>query len=172
MNRSISTITLTGILVVTILTIPITCLVAAASIEQLIEDLRCVCGCNMVLEDCNCSTAKSMMNQIRQDIIDGKSRDQIIAEFQGIYGDIVLATPMKSGLELVLWILPIVISIMGTIIIYESTRDKEVFPISEIKAPIAEIDVKTDHEQIDAEMEKYEELFNDEYEKFKDKKNN
>jgi cytochrome c-type biogenesis protein CcmH/NrfF len=111
-----------------------------------------------------------MMNQIRQKIIDGKSEDQIIAEFHGIYGDIVLATPLKSGLELILWMLPIITSVMGTIVIYESTRGKELFPISEIRAPIAEVDVKDDPEQIDAEMIKYEELFNQEYEKFKDEK--
>ncbi len=170
LNRSIKTIMLTGIFAVTILAIPITCLVEAASIDYIIENLRCPCGCNMVLEDCSCTTAKDMMNQIRQKIIDGKSEEQIIAEFHGIYGDIVLATPPKSGLELILWMLPIITSVMGTIVIYESTRGKESFPISEIRAPIAEANVKDDPEQIDAEMTKYEELFNQEYEKFKDEK--
>jgi cytochrome c-type biogenesis protein CcmH len=125
----------------------------------------------MVLEDCNCRTAKDMITKIRQNIIDGKSGDQIIAEFQRMYGDIVLATPPKSGLELILWMLPIITSVMGTIVIYENARGKAPFPTSKIKAPIAEVDVKKDSEQIDAEMAKYEELFDEEYEKFKEEKN-
>lgn len=167
LNRSIGKLTLIGILVITILAIPLTCLVAATSLEEIMGDIKCTCGCNMVLEDCNCNTAKDMINQIRQQIIDGKSGDEIIAEFQRIYGDIILVTPPKSGLELILWVLPIITSVMGTIVIYENTQGKEPFPTSEIKAPIAEVDFKNDSKQIDVELAKYEKLFDAEYEHFK-----
>jgi len=122
----------------------------------------------MVLEDCKCTTAKGMMTQIKQQILDGKTKDQIITEFQMMYGDIVLVTPPKSGLELVLWLLPIVTSVMGTIVIFENARGGEPFPTSEIKAPIVEADVKIENEQIDAETAKYEEMFYEEYKKFKE----
>jgi cytochrome c-type biogenesis protein CcmH len=161
-------ITLMGIITVAVFTIPITCLAEATSLEDMTTALRCTCGCNMVLDDCNCNTAKDMMNQIRQQILDGKSKNQIITEFEMMYGDIVLVTPPKSGLELILWLLPIVTSVMGTIVIYENARGREPFPTSEIKAPIAEADVKIESEQIDAEMAKYEEMFYEEYKKFKE----
>ena len=161
-------IILMGIIIVAIFTVPVTCLAEATSIEEMIAALRCPCGCNMVLEDCKCNTAKGMMNQISQQILDGKTKDQIITEFQMMYGDIVLVTPPKSGLELILWLLPIVTSVMGTIVIYENARGGEPFPTSEIKAPIAESDVKIESEQIDAEMAKYEEMFYEEFTKFKD----
>jgi len=148
--------------------VPVTCLAEATSIEEMITSLRCPCGCNMVLEDCKCTTAKGMMNQIKQQILDGKTKDQIITEFQMMYGDIVLVTPPKSGLELVLWLLPIVTSVMGTIVIFENARGGEPFPTSEIKAPIVEADVKIESEQIDAETAKYEEMFYEEYKKFKE----
>jgi cytochrome c-type biogenesis protein CcmH len=161
-------IILTGIITVAVFTIPITCLAEATSLEEITTALRCPCGCNMVLDDCNCNTAKEMMNQISQQILDGKSKDQIITEFQMMYGDIVLVTPPKSGLELVLWLLPIITSVMGTIVIYENARGGEPFPTSEIKAPIAEVEVKIDSEQIDEEMAKYEKMFNEEYKKIKE----
>jgi len=161
-------IILTGIITVAVFAVPIICLAEATSLEDMTTALRCTCGCNMVLDDCNCNTAKDMMYQIRQQILDGKSKDQIIAEFQMMYGDIVLVTPPKSGLELVLWLLPIITSVMGTVVIYENARGREPFPTSEIKAPIAEVDVKIDGEQIDAEMAKYEEMFNEEYKKIKE----
>lgn len=161
-------IVLTGIITVALFMIPITCLAEAISLEEMNTALRCPCGCNMVLEDCMCNTAKGMMNQIKQQILDGKSKEQIITEFQMMYGDIVLVTPPKSGLELILWLLPIVTSVMGTIVIYENARGMEPFPTSEIKAPIIEADVKIESEQIDAEMAKYEEMFYEEYRKFKE----
>jgi cytochrome c-type biogenesis protein CcmH len=161
---------LTGIITVAVFMVPIICLAEATSLEEMTTALRCPCGCNMVLDDCNCNTAKDMTNQIWQQILDGKSKDQIISEFQMMYGDIVLVTPPKSGLELVLWLLPIVTSVMGTVVIYENARGGEPFPTSEIKAPIAEVDVTIDSEQIDAEMAKYEDMFNEEYKKIKEAK--
>ena len=167
MNR-LTKIILTGIITVALFMVPVTCLAEATSIEEMITSLRCPCGCNMVLEDCKCTTAKGMMTQIKQQILDGKTKDQIITEFQMMYGDIVLVTPPKSGLELVLWLLPIVTSVMGTIVIFENARGGEPFPTSEIKAPIVEADVKIESEQIDAETAKYEEMFYEEYKKFKE----
>jgi cytochrome c-type biogenesis protein CcmH len=167
MNRLMKTVLL-GIITVAFFMVPVTCLAEALSLEDMLTVLRCPCGCNMVLEDCNCNTAKGMMNQIRQQISDGNSKDQIITEFQMMYGDIVLVTPPKSGLELIIWLLPIVTSVMGTIVIFENARGGEPFPTSEIKAPIAEVDVKIESEQIDAEIAKYEEMFYEEYKKFKE----
>jgi cytochrome c-type biogenesis protein CcmH len=113
----------------------------ATSLEEVMANMRCPCGCNMVLEDCACRTAKDLVNQIQQQIASGASREQIVDEFHATYGDVILVTPPKSGLELVVWLLPIIISLVGTIMIYEYSKDKGPFPTSEIKAPIAEIDL-------------------------------
>jgi cytochrome c-type biogenesis protein CcmH/NrfF len=72
----------------------------ATSLEEVMANMRCPCGCNMVLEDCACRTAKDLVNQIQQQIASGASREQIVDEFHATYGDVILVTPPKSDLEL------------------------------------------------------------------------
>jgi cytochrome c-type biogenesis protein CcmH len=123
----------------------------------------------MVLEDCACKTAIDLLNQIHQKIADGETNAQIIAGFRATYGDVVLVTPPKSGLELILWTLPIIIAVAGTTAIYEYSRGKTPFPTSELRAPIAENDDIHDVKHADEEIHRYERIFCEEYDKFKKK---
>lgn len=142
---------------------------ATLNVEDLSKLFMCQCGCGMMLDSCYCDAANEMKSQIEQKIRQGKTKDQIIADFIDVYGDQVLVTPPKSGLELTLWTLPIIASIGGTIIIYQFARKKAPILTSEIKAPILEVDLKKPKdEKIEDEMAKYEERFYEEYKKFKE----
>ncbi len=141
--------------------------VEAQTIEEISKSLICPCGCNKTLDGCYCDTAAKLKSDIEQMIDEGKTKDQIIAEFQANYGDQILVTPPKSGLELTLWTFPIVASIIGTIVIYQLARKKAFIPDSEIKSPIAEAGEDEGPREEEGEIEKYEEYFEKEYRKFK-----
>jgi cytochrome c-type biogenesis protein CcmH len=142
----------------------------ALTVEDISKLLMCQCGCGMTLNSCYCDTANEMKSQIEQKISQGKRKDQIIADFKAIYGDQVLVTPPKSGLELTLWMLPIIASIAGTVIIYQFARKKAPISTSEIKPPILDIDLKKPKDEEMEEMARYEEIFYEEYKKFKEGK--
>jgi cytochrome c-type biogenesis protein CcmH/NrfF len=52
------------------------------------------------------------------------------------YGDSVLATPKKSGLELSIWTLPVVAAIFGTAVIYTYAKKKAPIPDSEVDSKV------------------------------------
>jgi len=137
--------------------------------EDISKSLMCPCGCGQILSGCYCDTATQLKSDIERKISEGETRDQIIADFQADYGDQILVTPPKSGLELTLWTFPIIASVTGTVVIYQLARRKAPIPDSEVKAPIAETEEKEEEtlEKEKEEMRKYEGIFDQEYQKFK-----
>ncbi len=149
----------------------------ALTVEDVSKALICPCGCGKILDGCYCDTAAQMKtgkDGIEQKISEGKTKDQIIAEFQLVYGDQILMTPQKSDLELTLWAFPIIASVIGTVAIYQLARRKATIPDSEVKSPIAETEVEEELEMFETEKDetkKYEEIFEQEYQKFKKDQN-
>ena len=79
-----------------------------------------------------------MKEQILRDVTAGKTQKQIIASFVDTYGDGVLATPKKSGLELSIWTLPVIAAVFGTAVIYTYAKRKAPIPDSEVDSKILE----------------------------------
>ena len=107
-------------------------------VADITKELICSCGCGKVAYDCYCDLAAEWKEQILQDITDGKTQRQIIASFVDTYGDGVLATPKKSGLELSIWALPVVAAVFGTAVIYTYAKRKAPIPDSEVDSKILE----------------------------------
>jgi cytochrome c-type biogenesis protein CcmH len=107
-------------------------------VADITKELICSCGCGKVAYDCYCDLAAEWKEQILQDITAGKTQRQIIASFVETYGDGVLATPKKSGLELSIWVLPVVAAVVGTAVIYTYAKRKAPIPDSEVDSRIIE----------------------------------
>ena len=107
-------------------------------VADITKELICSCGCGKVAYDCYCDLAAEWKEQILQDITDGKTQQQIIASFVETYGDGVLATPKKSGLELSIWALPVVAAVVGTAVIYTFAKRKAPIPDSEVDSKVLE----------------------------------
>ena len=107
-------------------------------VADITKELICSCGCGKVAYDCYCDLAAEWKEQILQDITDGKTQQQIIASFVETYGDGVLATPKKSGLELSIWALPVVAAVVGTAVIYTVAKRKAPIPDSEVDSKVLE----------------------------------
>ncbi len=107
-------------------------------VADITKELICSCGCGKVAYDCYCDTAAQWKEQILQDVTAGKTQKQIIASFVETYGDGVLATPKKSGLELSIWALPVVAAVVGTAVIYTFAKRKAPIPDSEVDSKVLE----------------------------------
>jgi cytochrome c-type biogenesis protein CcmH len=107
-------------------------------VADITKELICSCGCGKVAYDCYCDTAAQWKEQILRDVTAGKTQKQIIASFVDTYGDGVLATPKKSGLELSIWTLPVIAAVFGTAVIYTYAKRKAPIPDSEVDSKILE----------------------------------
>lgn len=101
-------------------------------------------------------------------VAEGLTKKEILNRFHDKYGDTILATPNKSGLELVLWLTPVVIAVLGTVIIYRYARDKAPIPDRLVSFPIRDVATREEVVVDSTEAEsKYDDLFDEEYRKFK-----
>ncbi len=97
----------------------------AATVEDIANQLICQCDCTQVLSKCAepiCSTREEMKGEIRQQLNDGKTQQQIIQFFVGKYGEKVLASPSKTGFNLTVWLAPIAAILLGGVVIYATVK--------------------------------------------------
>jgi cytochrome c-type biogenesis protein CcmF len=88
--------------------------------EQLRKEMGCVCGgcAHEALTTCTCGTAQEMRQQLRAQIDQGKSHDQIVEAFVGIYGgQQFLQAPIDRGFNRVAWLLPYFLGATGIVAI-------------------------------------------------------
>lgn len=87
-----------------------------ARVSNLSQQMMCVCGCNEILGNCNhdsCPDSPVMIGQIRSDVAKGLSNHQIFEDFEAQYGATVLASPMLSRFNVVAWVMPPLVLILG-----------------------------------------------------------
>jgi cytochrome c-type biogenesis protein CcmH len=65
--------------------------------------------------DSNAEIAGEMRRLIQQQLDAGKNRQQIVSYFRQRYGDWILLDPPKTGLHLVVWLLPL-LALLGGIV--------------------------------------------------------
>ncbi len=87
--------------------------------------------------------------EIEDFVNQGKTKDEILKYYVGIYGERILAVPVASGFNLFAWIAPIVIAGIGVVVLI-------VFLRAPREAPPAEVPETTTiphSDQIDKELE-------------------
>ncbi|MFQ6051582.1 MAG: cytochrome c-type biogenesis protein CcmH [Candidatus Hydrothermarchaeota archaeon] len=152
----------------------------ALTVEDISKDVYCPCGCNMLLANCECETKAYLVGEIQDMISKGMTREEIIKTLQETYGRQILATPPKKGFNLALWTYPLIGLIVGASIIYVLSKRRESVTWytdpDEVLEMSEEDFIKLESEKLEKKSlhEKYEKLFEKEYEKFKviRKKNN
>jgi cytochrome c-type biogenesis protein CcmH len=79
--------------------------------------LMCQCGCALTVAACQesmpCNVSDSVVQEIDDQIAEGKSKGEILDYFATIYGEEILSTPRKSGFGLMAWVMPFLAVIVG-----------------------------------------------------------
>ena len=85
----------------------------SSDLYEISNELMCpVCQGQTVAES-NSKLAISMRDVIKQKITEGKSKNEILNYFTEIYGDNILATPPVTGLNILLYFVPILFLIIS-----------------------------------------------------------
>ena len=107
------------LLAAALLLVPTTAL--GLSVTEVAQELRCP-TCNSPLEVSNAPIAQRMKAQIAERIRQGRTKDEIIAEFVQEFGRGVRTTPPAKGFDLVAWIVPAMAVAIGLCAIPFVTR--------------------------------------------------
>ena len=96
-------------------------LAAALTVQDVAQEVRCP-TCNTPLDVSSSPVAMDMKAYIARKIEKGWTKQQIIDGLVGEFGPTVLATPPKSGFDLIAWIVPALAVALGLAAIPLLTR--------------------------------------------------
>ena len=85
-------------------------------LKNLGEELRCLVCQNQTIADSNAPLALDLRNQIRTQVRQGKSDDEIRAYMTARYGDFVLYKPPFKATTAILWIGPFALNALGAFV--------------------------------------------------------
>ncbi len=101
-------------------------------VREVASELRCVVCQNLSVADSPSELAKEMRDLVREQLVQGKTPEQIRAFFVSRYGEFVLLDPPKRGFNLLLWGLPFLAVLAGASGVYlvarRWTRQREAEP--------------------------------------------
>ena len=93
-------------------------------LKNLGEELRCLVCQNQTIADSNAPLALDLRNQIRVQVKQGKSDDEIRTYMTERYGDFVLYKPPFKATTAVLWIGPFALIAVGALVLWLVVRRK------------------------------------------------
>lgn len=82
------------------------------------DELRCPTCQGLSVLDSTATFSEQIKEQVRLQVLEGKSKSEILDFFVERYGPWILREPPKEGFNLLAWILPIAILILGPFFIW------------------------------------------------------
>jgi cytochrome c-type biogenesis protein CcmH len=98
--------------------------VVESRLKDLAEELRCLVCQNQTIADSQAPLALDLRNQIRTQIAQGRSDDQIRAYMVDRYGDFVLYKPPLKATTLLLWLGPFALLVVGALVLIYIARSR------------------------------------------------
>jgi len=96
-----------------------------ARARSISKNLRCLVCQNQSIDDSDAALAKDLRIMVRNQIVSGKSNEQIISDLVARYGDFVLLKPPINQKTLILWLSPVLILLAGGMSIYIYFRKRK-----------------------------------------------
>jgi cytochrome c-type biogenesis protein CcmH/NrfF len=103
-----------------------------ARFTHLGHQLMCECGCSQVLLECDhlgCPDLQKETDELRTAIARGGADNAILSAFQAEYGPTVLAAPWLSKFNVVAWVVPpalLILGLVGTFLLVRKWRLRSV----------------------------------------------
>lgn len=91
-------------------------------VNAVAKKLYCPVCPNTPLDVCETKACADWRAQIRQQLADGWSEEQVMAYFVEQYGERVLAEPERGGFNSLIWILPGVAMVLGLFVAVQALR--------------------------------------------------
>lgn len=91
-------------------------------VQEVASQLRCVVCQGLSIQDSPSTLAQEMRAIVREHLEAGRSPDEVKAYFADRYGEWVLLRPKPAGLNLLVYLLPIVVLVAGAAFVYFKAR--------------------------------------------------
>ena len=99
--------------------------------ENLTHELRCMQCMNNSIADSPVGLASDLRRDVKEQILAGKTDDEIRASMVKRYGNVILFTPPKSGSSLWVWVFPLLAALGGLLIAVRVVRRRALLVASD-----------------------------------------
>jgi len=89
------------------------------------NELRCLVCQNQTIADSNADLAVDLKNQVRQQLSEGRSKQEILKYMTERYGDFVLYKPPFNAATLMLWVGPFLLMLLGLILLVRQIKQRK-----------------------------------------------
>lgn len=93
--------------------------------REISQNIRCLVCQNQSIDESNSELAKDLKILIREKLIDGVSDDEIYEYLRERYGDYILLKPPLNFNTILLWFLPFIVLIFGSIMIFKIIKSHQ-----------------------------------------------
>ena len=109
-----------------------------ARVQALGKQLRCPMCQGLSIADSSSSAARAQMDKVRELVAAGKTDQEIRDYFTSRYGEWALLDPPAAGMNLLVWLLPLLLLVGGGVAIARTMRR----PVPAAPSPAAEPEQK------------------------------
>jgi cytochrome c-type biogenesis protein CcmH len=85
--------------------------------------LRCMTCDSETAADSNAAVSVEFRRIVREQLQEGRSRDEIYSYFVERYGDVVLMNPPRRGITLIVWLAPLLFGLVALVTLFYYLRD-------------------------------------------------
>ncbi len=89
---------------------------------EIYRSLMCPLCPGQTIDQSQSKLSAQMRSLVREKLEQGESREEILQFFVERYGETVLAAPVKSGFNLIVWVIPILVIFAGGILLWVIIR--------------------------------------------------
>ena len=93
--------------------------------REISQNIRCLVCQNQSIDDSNSELAKDLKILIREKLISGVSNEEIYGYLRERYGDYILLKPPLNLNTIILWILPFIVLMFGSIMIFKIIKSNK-----------------------------------------------
>jgi cytochrome c-type biogenesis protein CcmH len=119
---------------------------------ELSNELRCLVCQNQTIADSNADLAVDLKNQVRKQLSEGRSKEEILKYMTERYGDFVLYKPPFNAATIMLWVGPFALMVLGLYFLMRQIKQRrhdllaESFSAAEIERARQLLDRKAKNE--------------------------
>src|SRR5690348_10933621 len=92
-------------------------------VQEVASQIKCPVCQGESIADSKADLARQMRSQVRQQLQEGKSEQDVLSYFRDHYGDDILLSPQSQGFGLFSWLVPLLLVLGGCGLVYLTLRD-------------------------------------------------
>ena len=101
-----------------------------ARYQRVIHNIRCLTCQNQSIKDSNSPLAHDLRREVREQMANGASDEEIFAFMQARYGDFALYKPPVNAKTLALWAAPFVLMVIGLVALLRTLQRRSQMDIT------------------------------------------